>query len=206
MVKFSQIQKPDVEYFSKKRKIYCVANIFVPDDAPDDFKELSNRYWDEVEKQLERIEIAGKVKKIFCEFIYDDSEKELEKIYRTHNKLSMLIKKKIEQGGKLLPIEDKEILEPLTDWLNCLRVVFTREVFNKVFEYYRELSEKRLNKILEIIDSNLEQEEAGLVIMQTEDRARLQFPNDIEVFLITPPSYDDIMRWIRDKNREIRQR
>jgi len=27
----------------------------------------------------------------------------------------------------------------------------------------------------------------------------LQFPKDIEVFLITPPSYDDILRWLRDK-------
>lgn len=198
MVEFSKIQRPDVETFSKKRKLYCVANIFYP-DAPDDFKGLIEKYWDEVEKQIEKIEIAGKVKKIFCEFIYDDSQESLEKLGKTDSKLSNLIRKKIEEGAKLLPIEDKEIFEPLMDWFNCLKIVFTKEVFNKILEFYRDLSDKRLNKILEVINANLEPEEAGLVVMQADDRAKLQFPNDIEVFLITPRSYDDIMRWFRDK-------
>jgi hypothetical protein len=35
--------------------------------------------------------------------------------------------------------------------------------------------------------------------MKDEDRAKVQFPRDVEVFLITPPSYDDIIRWIRDR-------
>jgi hypothetical protein len=35
--------------------------------------------------------------------------------------------------------------------------------------------------------------------MKDEDRSKLQFPKDIEVFLITPPSYDDIIRWFREK-------
>ena len=39
--------------------------------------------------------------------------------------------------------------------------------------------------------------------MKDEDRAKLQFPSDIEVFLITPPSYDDIIRWFREKWRDI---
>lgn len=201
MVEFGQIKRPEVETFSRKRKLYCVSNVFYP-NAPQEFKDLIDRYWDEVEKQLDRIEIAGKVKKIFCEFIYDDSEESFERLDKTNSKLKDLIKKKINEGGKLLPIEDKDIFEPLTDWFNCLKIVFTKEVFNKILEFYRDLSEKRLNKILEIINTNLEQEEAGLVIMQAEDRARLQFPNDIEVFLITPPSYDDILKWYRNQFKD----
>jgi hypothetical protein len=41
-----------------------------------------------------------------------------------------------------------------------------------------------------------------LLIIKDEDRAKLQFPSDIEVFLVTPPSYDDIMRWFREKGRK----
>jgi hypothetical protein len=40
--------------------------------------------------------------------------------------------------------------------------------------------------------------------MRDEDRVRLQFPNDIEVFLVTPPSYDDIVRWFREKKKEFK--
>jgi hypothetical protein len=56
---------------------------------------------------------------------------------------------------------------------------------------------------MSVINSNLKEDEAGLLIMKDEDRAKLQFPSDIEVFLITPPAYDDIIRWFREKWRDI---
>jgi hypothetical protein len=52
---------------------------------------------------------------------------------------------------------------------------------------------------MNLIESKLLEAEAGLLIMKDEDRSKLQFPKDIEVFLITPPSYDDIMRWFRER-------
>jgi hypothetical protein len=54
---------------------------------------------------------------------------------------------------------------------------------------------------MDVINTRLSGAEAGLLIMKDEDRAKLQFPADIEVFLVTPPSYDDIMRWLREKGR-----
>jgi hypothetical protein len=93
-------------------------------------------------------------------------------------------------------------LGPYTDWSNCLRVVYTREVFQKVFGFYNEIAEKRLGHILDVIEKNLSEAEAGLLILKDEDRVKLQFPKDIEVFLITPPSYDDIMRWLRERMKK----
>jgi len=113
-----------------------------------------------------------------------------------------IIRKKLEEGGTLVPLENAEFSGPYTDWGNCLRVIYTREVFQKIFGFYNEVAEKRLAHILDVIEKNLSEAEAGLLILKDEDRVKLQFPKDIEVFLITPPSYDDIMRWLRERMKK----
>ena len=198
MVELGKIQRPEVGDFTDKRKLYCVADIYTPEDAPDDYKELVDKYWDEVVQQLEKIEVAGKIKEIFCEIITGEAE-DLDILAKISGRLSQLVKKKVEEGGALFPLENKEILGPYTDWGNCLRVVFTKEVFTRVLEFYREFSGKRMQHFMEVIEKNLSEAEAGLLIMKDEDRMQMQFPKDIEVFLVTPPSYDAIIRWFREK-------
>jgi len=199
MVELGQIQRPLADEFSGKRKLYCVANIYPVEEAENDYHELVRKYWDEVAQQIEKIEAAGKVQKIFCEIIYQQGDEALNVLGTINERMLQIIKKKLEEGSTLIPLENKEILGPYSDWSNCLRVVFTKEVFSKILEFYKEFSEKRLQHFMSVIDSNLAEAEAGLLFMKDEDRSKLQFPKDIEVFLITPPSYDDIIRWFREK-------
>jgi hypothetical protein len=203
MAELGQIEKPKADNFMEKRKLYCIPNIYPIYDPPDDFKELFNRYWNEVDQQIEKLEVAGKVKKIFCEMVYTQKEEIMEILGRFNERVQQIVKKKVEAGGTLLPLEDKELFGPYIDWGNCLRVVSTQEVFTKILEYYTELATKRLQHILSTIDNNLGESEAGLLILKDEDRVKLQFPENIEVFLITPPSYDDITRWFREKWKEM---
>jgi hypothetical protein len=203
MVELGQIEKPTAESFAGKRKLYCIPNVYPVEDAPDEYKELFNKYWDEVTQQLEKLEAIGKVKKIFCENIYVQGEEALNILAKINDQALQIFKKKIEEGAVLLPVESEEIFGPFMDWGNCLRVVRTKEVFAKVLEFYTELLDKRLQHILQVIESNLSEGEAGLFIIRDEDRVRLQFPKDIEVFLVTPPSYDSILKWIREKWKEI---
>ncbi|MCJ7482134.1 MAG: hypothetical protein MUO31_04130 [Thermodesulfovibrionales bacterium] len=199
MVELGQIQRPLADEFSGKRKLYCVANIYPVEEAENYYHELVRKYWDEVAQQIEKVEAAGKVQKIFCEIIYQQGDEALNILGTINERMLQIIKKKLEEGSTLVPLENKEILGPYTDWSNCLRVVFTKEVFSKIVEFYKEFSEKRLQHFMSVIDSNLAEAEAGLLFMKDEDRSKLQFPKDIEVFLITPPSYDDIIRWFREK-------
>ena len=202
MVELGQIQRPLADEFSGKRKLYCVANIYPVEEAENYYHELVRKYWDEVAQQIEKVEAAGKVQKIFCEIIYQQGDEALNVLGTINERMLQIIKKKLEEGSTLIPLENKEILGPYTDWSNCLRVVFTKEVFSKILEFYKEFSEKRLQHFMSVIDSNLAEAEAGLLFMKDEDRSKLQFPKDIEVFLITPPSYDDIIRWFREKARK----
>jgi hypothetical protein len=202
MVELGQIEKPDAGEFTGKRKLYCVANIYSVKDAPDDYNALVNKYWDEVMQQIEKLETAGKIKKIFCEIVSGEDEGALDILSKMNERVAGIIKKKMDEGGALVPVEKEEILGPYTDWGNCLRVVFTHQVFARILEFFSELSGKRLEHIMDVINTRLSEAEAGLLIMKDEDRAKLQFPSDIEVFLVTPPSYDDIMRWFREKGRK----
>jgi hypothetical protein len=202
MVELGKIERPDAGVFSGKRKLYCVANIYPLKDAPDDYNALVNTYWDEVMQQIEKLEAAGKVKKIFCEIVSGEGDDALDILSKMNERAAGIIKKKMEEGGALVPVEKEEILGPYSDWGNCLRVVFTHEVFSRILEFFTDLSGKRLEHIMDVINTSLSESEAGLLIMKDEDRAKLQFPADIEVFLVTPPSYDDIMRWFREKGRK----
>jgi hypothetical protein len=199
MVELGQIQRPQAGDFSGKRKLYCIANIYPIEEAETDYRELVTRYWNEVAQQIEKIENAGKAQKIFCEIVYQQGDEALDVLGRINEQMAGIIKKKLGEGGTLIPLENKEILGSYTDWGNCLRVIFTKEVFSKILAFYQEFAEKRLQHFMSVIDSNLAESEAGLLFMKDEDRSRIQFPKDIEVFLITPPSYDDIIRWFREK-------
>jgi hypothetical protein len=203
MVELGQIEKPDAGAFAGKRKLYCVANIYSVEEAPDEYKALVDHYWDEVALQIEKLEIAGKIKKIFCEIIAHGDEDALKMWAKVNERGAGIIKKKMEEGATLVPVEKEDILGPYTDWGNCLRVVFTHEVFTRILGFFTDLSAKRLANIMEVIQNNLSGSESGLLIMKDEDRVKLQFPQDIEVFLVTPPSYDDIIRWVREKGRKI---
>jgi hypothetical protein len=198
MVELGQINRPEAESFAGKRKLYCVANMYSLEDAPGEYKDLVQKYWDQATEQMEKLETAGKIKKIFCEIITGTDDDSLSILSRMNDRVFRIIKKKAEEGGVLIPLETPDILGPFTDWGNCLRVIHTHEVFVRVFEYYTEIANKRFQHMLDVLEKNLAEDEAGLLILKDEDRARLQFPKDIEVFLITPPSYDDIMRWLRE--------
>jgi len=203
MAELGKIERPSAESFTGKRKLYCAPDVFPVKDAPDDYAGLVDRYWEEVLQHAGKLEAAGKIRKIFCEGISAQGEKALDALADMNGPALRVVKKKVEEGAVVLPLENEDIFAPFVDWSNCLHVVRTKEVFDKVLEFYTELAEKRLQHITRTIEENLSAGEAGLLIMRDEERARLQFPPDIEVFLVTPPSYDSILRWFREKMKEV---
>ncbi len=202
MAELGRIEKPSAESFEGKRKLYCVPDIYPFKDAPDDYSGLVDKYWDEVARQTERLEVAGKIRKIFCENITVGGEEAYDALTKLNGPALQLIRKKVDEGAELFPLESQEIFGSFLDWGNCLHVVGTKEVFEKVLGFYTELSNKRLQHSAGLIESNLLAGEAGLLIMRDEDRVQLTLSPDIEIFLVTPPSYDDILKWLRNKMKD----
>jgi hypothetical protein len=198
-MELGRIEKPSVESFSAKRKLYIVRNFPSP-ASTDEYKKLVHKYWDEVFLQIGKIEAAGKVKKIFCEHIFSGDDLAVEKM--AGKRAAELIREKASKGAILYPLEKEEIYNSLIDWRNCLQVVVTREVFERVLEFYKETLSKRLEHVREVIEQNLDKEESGLLITTEEDATGFLFSEDIELFFVRPPSYDDILRHVREETNK----
>jgi hypothetical protein len=194
------IDKPDVSKYKGRTKIYFVRNIYLPQNATEDYKLIYNRYWSEVEEHLGKLETAGKISKIFCESIYLTGEKAMEVISSMNAQLEKIVKNKIKDGAELLPLERREIFEVYIDWYNCLMHVRTPEVYEKIQELLEAEIKRRFQHIKSVLQEQIAEGEAGLLIMREEDREYLELPEDIVTFFVTPPAYDDLLAFIRDSD------
>lgn len=201
MTELGKLEKPTVDNYSFKRKLYCVPNVIPFTDISDEYTKLLDNYWRDIVLQLEKLTNVWKIKKIFCENIYLEGQDALEVLQNTNKKAFDIIQTKIQEGASLVPLENKELFGLFIDWRNCLSVVRTADVFRQVYSFYNEALNKRLQHIKEVIENNLSEEEASLLLMEDEIRAKIQFPPDIEVFLVRPPSYDDLLKWLRNNLR-----
>ena len=198
MTEIGKIDRPDAASYRNKKKIYFVRNLYLPKNATDKYKEIFYRYWNEVEDHLAKLEVAGKISKIFCESIYMSGEESMKVLTAMNTRLEQIVKKKIDAGGKFIPLEDKEIFGAYIDWNSCLMLVQTSEVQKTVNTFLEESIKKRFAYIKSVLEENINEGEAGLLIMRDEDRQYLDLSHDIEIFFITPPAYDDLFHFISD--------
>jgi hypothetical protein len=131
------------------------------------------------------------------------TEEESMKVLSAMNiQLEQIVKKKIEAGGEFLPLEDRDIFGAYVDWSNCLMIVRTPDVYKKVHGFLKIAVKDRFTHISSVLKEHIGEGEAGLLIMRDEDRERLVLPDDIEMFFVTPPAYDDLLQFIRDSGSE----
>lgn len=202
MAELGKIERPAAENYIAKKKLYCVPHVLPFKDAPDDYRRLVETYWHEVAGHIERLEAAGKVRTILFEGVLGDGEEAFDALAALNELALEIVKKKVAEGAALLPLEDPGVFAVFIDWANCINIVRTREVFDKIFEFYKEAAEQRLRHIEKVIADSIAEGEAALLIIRDEDRMKLRLPKDLEVFLVTPPSYDDIVRWVRERMQE----
>ena len=200
MTEIGKIDKPEAGKYKNRRKIYFIRNIYLPRNATEQYKSIFDRYWQEVEEHLAKIEAAGKVVKIFCESLYMSGE-DANKVLKSMNEaIEQIVQRKIDAGAELLPLEDKEIFGSYVDWNNCMMVIRTSKVYDKVQEELRAVVKDRFKHIQSVLESSIGQSEAAMLIMRGEERKLLELPDDIEFFIISPPAYDDLLKLMRDRN------
>jgi len=193
------IDKPDASDYKKKKKIYFVRNLYLPKNATSGYKTIYDRYWSEVDKHLTKLEVAGKITKIFCESLYISGKDAMKVIGSMNEKLEKIVQNKIDAGAELLPLESKEIFSVYMDWYNCLIHVRTREVVDAIKKFLDDEIRKRFEHIKSVLRENIRDGEAGLLIMREEDREHLHLPDDIEAFIVSPPAYDDLLTFVSDR-------
>ena len=200
MTEIGRIEKPRADQYRNMKKIYFVRNLYLPKNATDRYREIYVRYWSEVDDHLKRLEAAGAVSKIFCESIYMSGDEAMKVLSAMNARLEKIVREKVDAGAALLPLEDKEIFGAYVDWSNCLMIVRTEEVHKKIHEFLHEALNRRYEHIRTVLADAIAVGEAALLIMREEDQKSLGLPPDIELFTISPPAYEDLLGFIRDRD------
>jgi hypothetical protein len=194
-----KIEKLEVEYFKKGKKLYLVPLIYSGEEAPEEYKEKCSRYWQQVAEQLTNLTSKiGRVKQVFHESVFQSGEDGMKTMERVNPGGYQIVKTQCDSGAIFETIEERALFQEVMDWQRCLMLGFISDkVASTVSEFYVEAMKKRNEFIAKKISDMLKDDEAGLLFIR--EQHSVQFPSDIEVFNIFPPALDDIHRWYRDQ-------
>lgn len=203
MAKLGKIEKPKISDFEESRRLFCVPLIpqFNQKDLADDLKKSIEEFWVQVESKIEDLKRIGSVSYVFVETITKDGEEGEALVKQFGEEIYGIVMEKIEKGAKLVVVENKEILNEYLDWSLCLSVTRrSQKVFTKVFEFHQDARNRRNKEIAKRIDETLKKNDCGLLFMTDENRLQIQpiLSSDIQVFLIHPPAFNDVMRGFRE--------
>lgn len=179
------------------RKLYLVPLVLEAKQSPEGYNEKVETYWKEAAEHIAKLEARfGPVRKVYHESIAEEGEAALTILQEANPKAHRMIERKVRKGAEVVPIEDLELLRETVDWGRCLAIVSSANALRHVSGLYQEARRRRFELMLERINTSLKDDEAGLLIIGQEHG--LQFPTDIQVFYVSPPSLDEIQRLLRE--------
>jgi hypothetical protein len=193
-----KIEKPEAEKFQKGRKLIFVPLLFAPRENEAELKKLHDKYWQQVEEQIDNLESKlVDVIRIYHEFVCTEGVEGVKEIQRMDAGSYDIVNNMVKKGSKLMAAEGVEQLGEFMDWNKCLSArISSQKVIKKIYEFYNEALKSREEWIGKGVDLTLGENEFGLLIMR--ENHKIQFPSDIEVFYVAPPSLDEIKRRVRD--------
>lgn len=194
-----KIEKPDAKDFKRKRKLFLVPLLYAGKDAPSEYLEKYRLYWEQVAQQIENLELkVGNVTHIYHESISIGGDPGLEILEKLNPQSHHIVKQKCQDNAQLETVEDRQLAEESMDWERCMLIGFMSDkVARQVSEAYIEAHRRRYEFISKKIDDTLKHDETAILFIR--EVHLVQFPNDIEVFSISPPVLDEIHRWIRNR-------
>jgi hypothetical protein len=197
-----KIEKPGLDQFHAKRKLYVIPLLFAGTEAPPEYKEKYERFWQQVADQITAQESkVGKINRIYHESISLSGEDGINILERVNLLSHKIVKEKVAKGAVFEAVEEMELLDECMDWERCLLMGFySSKVSDIITRSYREASAKRNEYISHCIDETLKDSEVALLFIR-EGHA-VQFPVNVDVFIVAPPALDEIHRWLRDRQKE----
>ena len=193
-----RIQRPAASQYDGKRKLLLVPLIYGPQaDSPEGATVLQN-YWEQMQTQVEALEGAlGGLQRIYHESLTVGGDEGLEQLGAADQRSHAFITAKTKAGAVLEATEDMDVLLETLDLQRCMMIpLASASVASKLQEWHSDSNRQRYEHIANQIDSTLGEDETGLLLIS--ERHQVQFPNDIEVFYVSPPALDDYRRWFQN--------
>ena len=197
----SQMPKPDAAQYRQTRKLFLVPAIVFPPEASDEAQRLQESYWNEVRDHIGNLERSlGQVARIYHETVFADGDEGLILVQTLNPKGSPFIQAMCRSSAKLEATEDRALVEESSDWQRCLSIgLMSSKVRTLAIDFLREITAKRYERVSARIDETLQEGEVGALFASEEHR--IQFPTDVQVFYVAPPTLDALKRWVNDQMR-----
>ena len=202
----TQMPKPEASKYKDSRKLFLVPLFLIPPNAPDDGQQLLEQYWFQIRDHVENLERSlGKVTHVYHEMIFSEAEEGLEIIDQLNPRGCFFVHAMCHSEARLEATDDRALLEEIADWQRCLGLgLLSQKVLSTALEGYQETSKRRFEHIGARIDETLKDGQAGVLFIREDHR--IQFPPDIQVFYVAPPTLDALKRWIDEQARAATKR
>ena len=197
-----KIEKPEAAQFKGKKKLYLVPLLYSWQDAPPEYSEKLTLYWQQVREHIANLESRiGAVKIVYHESIIASGEEGLKILERLNPSSHQLVREKFLMGARFETVEDRELVEETMDWERHLILGFLSDkVAGMVSQLFADASKKRWEHIAQRIEHTLKDEEVAMLIIR--EGHMVQFPQDVEVFIVSPPSLNELHRWLRERQEK----
>ncbi|PKB64110.1 MAG: hypothetical protein BZY80_03815 [SAR202 cluster bacterium Io17-Chloro-G2] len=193
-----RLTRPQASQYQGRRKLLLVPLLYGPPSDSKDALAILQTYWDQMQTQVASLESAlGGLTHIYHESLTqggDDGLKQLEvRDQRSHG----FIQSKCVKGATLEATESGDLLAETLDLQRCLMMPLASEkVTLQLQEWFANSNRERYEHITRQIDETLGPDQIGLLMIS--ERHRVQFPQDIEVFYVSPPALDEFHRWLQN--------
>ncbi len=205
MTTLGQMPKPDAGQYKDKRKLVFVPMLLLPGDLPDEARQLVERFWSEVRDNVSSLERSlGAVACVFHEALPVGGDEGLQQIEPINAHGMAFIEALVRSNARLEATEDLELLNQAADWQRCMSVgLMSEKVRDAAMNGFQEATTQRYEHIASRVEEALQPAELGIMFLRQDHR--VQFPQDVQVFYVSPPALNDINRWIEDQMRALAQ-
>ena len=199
----TQIQRPRVDAFAGKKTVFLAPNYAPPIGADDEGEAVFERYWSEVRDSIANLERSlGAVGKVYHEFGFADGEDGLAQVEAMNPSAYPLIRAMCRSTAEMRALEDAELVAEHMDWQRVLSVgTASRKVTELALDGFRDTLAARYSAIGERISADLDEGERGALFIREDHR--VQFGADVQVFYVSPPSLNDVKRWLADTSPSV---
>ncbi|MEL7561832.1 hypothetical protein [Dehalogenimonas sp. 4OHTPN] len=201
-----RIERPEAVSFKGKRKLCVVPLIFEWSEAAAEYTALFNRYWEEVSEQLRNLSSRiGPVKYVFHEGADHSGDAAIAHLEKYTPKSHSIVVSLVNSGAVVAHLEDRELVSETLDWERFIMMGFaSTKVARMVTENYRSAMKKRYDFMVTRINETIKPDETGVLFLR--EGYPIQYPSSIEVFSVSPPSLDEINRYLRNHPMELKDR
>ena len=193
-----RISRPTSAQYEGVRKLLLAPLVYgPPGEVPEGVAALQN-YWDQMKVQVKALAAAlGGLHRLYHESLSQGGDEGLELLEQADRRSHAFFKAECESGAVLEATEDGSALIETLDLQRCLMLPLASErVAAQLHLWFNEANKSRYEHIAGRIDATLGKNEVGLLLVS--ERHQIQFPQDIEVFYVSPPALDEFRRWLQN--------